>query len=208
MSSNPLITYAMNHSLAMFTTLIETKPNLVNTTDRFDGLTPLHWACYEGDLKMVELLIQHSANVNKVGGGGGRGPGYQCTPFHAIMRAQFIYHQKHDISNVIVAISKMLLASGAAIDARSGHGNTPFKDLVWNDRIGVGDKVVVARLLVANHADINAATCLGGSTSLLDLAVEYQERFGDSSELIDYLKSIGVKRTAPPRAAPSARFGL
>jgi hypothetical protein len=150
---------------------------------------------------MVKLLIQHGANVNAVGGGGWIG--YDCTPFHAIMRCHF--HQKHDISNLIVAIAKMLLASGAAIDKRSGHGETPFRNLVWNNCIPGADKVVVARFLVANHADINASDPRRPS-SLLDLAEEYQGKFGDSSELIDYLKSKGVERTAPPTAAPSARM--
>ena len=104
----------------------------------FGGLTPLHEAADAGHLRIVEMLVEHHADVN-LG---------SISPLHVASR------------NGHVKIVRHLLAHGAAVTARTeGRGETP---LHW--AVGAG-RTRVARILVERGADVNA-TDESGFTAL------------------------------------------
>ncbi|XP_073291392.1 ADP-ribosylation factor GTPase-activating protein AGD1-like isoform X2 [Primulina huaijiensis] len=76
--------------------------------DLFDGCSLLHLACQTADIGMVELLLQHGANINA------------CD-----LRAHTPLH--HSIIRGRIGIAKLLLARGANPEAVDKEGKTPFQ---------------------------------------------------------------------------------
>ncbi|CAI9113739.1 OLC1v1014405C1 [Oldenlandia corymbosa var. corymbosa] len=76
--------------------------------DELDGCSLLHLACQTADVGMVELLLQHGANIN-VSDSRGRTPLH-----HAIIRGR-------------TAIAKLLLNRGADLQAADKEGKTPLQ---------------------------------------------------------------------------------
>jgi truncated hemoglobin YjbI len=99
----------------------------------------------------LKLLIAHGANVHQVTGVGG------MTPLHMAARRG------------TVAIAEVLLAAGAAVDARDTKGETPLRRAV-----NCGNEAVV-RLLLAHGADPSSQDRFG--RTVLDAA--RQERIRD-----------------------------
>ena len=178
-----------NNNLKSARGLIEKEPDIVNKFDHYDRLTPLHWACFMANVEMVELLIKHKANVN-ARGGGGNAIGYDIRPLHAIMRClPTNYSVKLGIADTIISISKLLIASGSEVDPKSGHGYTPFMNLVLNKGIVIDEKIVIAQFLTSNNANINAHH----NESILGYAMKLNEWYNETSnKLIEYLKSNGA----------------
>ncbi|XP_057791482.1 ADP-ribosylation factor GTPase-activating protein AGD3-like [Salvia miltiorrhiza] len=92
-------------------------PSLEDTTpkslglqedDLFDGCSLLHLACQTADVGMVELLLQHGANISACDSKG-------QTPLH------------HSISRGGIAITKLLLTRGANPEAVDKRGKTPLQ---------------------------------------------------------------------------------
>ncbi|KAL6576370.1 hypothetical protein OROHE_000151 [Orobanche hederae] len=76
----------------------------------FDGCSLLHLACQTADIGMVELLLQHGANINTCDSKG-------HTPLH------------HSIMRGRIGIAKLLLIRGANPEAVDKEGKTPLEVL-------------------------------------------------------------------------------
>ncbi|XP_027360317.1 ADP-ribosylation factor GTPase-activating protein AGD1-like [Abrus precatorius] len=91
-----------------------------------DGSTALHLACLTGDAAMVELLLQHGADVNAIDSRG-------RTPLHyCIMRGKN-------------AAAKVLITRGANPAAEDEEGNTPLKLASEPDTISKGILALLSR---------------------------------------------------------------
>ena len=143
--------------------------------------TPLHWAAFLGDLKMVQLLISKGAELNPIDPSWG-------TPLHlAAEQAQ-------------VEVVKFLLNKGARVNVSNpSWGHTPLHRAAWGPvvrRFGQEAKDLgadpnpdykkIIALLVAEGAEINARDHEGETP--LDQAVE-----GGSDETVTLLKRYGGK---------------
>ncbi|CAI9786858.1 unnamed protein product [Fraxinus pennsylvanica] len=95
----------------------------------FDGCSLLHLACQTCDIGMVELLLQHGANVNA------------CD-----LRNQTPLH--HSIMRGRIGIAKFLLTRGANPQAVDKEGKTPLQIIAESD---VDDVELIALLKTANR---------------------------------------------------------
>ncbi|KAL2478957.1 ADP-ribosylation factor GTPase-activating protein AGD3 [Forsythia ovata] len=95
----------------------------------FDGYSLLHLACQTCDIGMVELLLQHGANVNA------------CD-----LRNQTPLH--HSIMRGRIGIAKLLLTRGANPQAVDKEGKTPFQIIAESD---IDDVELIALLKTANR---------------------------------------------------------
>jgi len=71
------------------------------------GFSPLHWACKEGHIKIVELLMQRGARINATNRG-------DDTPLHLA--------SAHGHRDIVI----MLLQHKADVNFTNEHGNTPL----------------------------------------------------------------------------------
>ncbi|XP_075107554.1 ADP-ribosylation factor GTPase-activating protein AGD1 isoform X1 [Nicotiana tabacum] len=94
-----------------------------------DGCSLLHLACQTADISMVELLLQHGANINACDSRG------QTPLHHSVMRGR-------------TAIAKLLLARGANPHVADLEGKTP-SHLV--SELAINDVEILAHLKVANR---------------------------------------------------------
>ncbi|KAL7139720.1 hypothetical protein ABFS83_09G072500 [Erythranthe nasuta] len=95
----------------------------------FDGCSLLHLASQTADIGMVELLLQHGANVNTCDSGG-------HTPLHhCVMRGR-------------IGIAKLLLLRGANPEAVDKEGRTPYQLLSESD---IDDVELLALMKNANR---------------------------------------------------------
>ena len=100
-----------------------------------NGATPLHIACANGPLELVQILLKHNAIVNKK-------DKWNYTPLHDTLD-----------SKAIISIVEILLENGADIDARNGLGQTPLHQAL---HIAVSKRnVQILKCLIANGANIN-----------------------------------------------------
>lgn len=83
--------------------LLESDPTLVNAVDN-DGYTPLHRACYNNDLELVDILLRHGADVAAK-------TEYEWQPLHCAC------HWNH------FECAARLLQYGADVNAKSDGGN-------------------------------------------------------------------------------------
>ncbi|MHC4168739.1 MAG: ankyrin repeat domain-containing protein [Planctomycetota bacterium] len=103
---------------------------VVNAKQRF-GYTPLHYAAWDGNRKMVERLIDKGAAVNAATWLGD-------TPLHSAC-------ERHR-----TGIAELLISKGANVNAKGNYGRTPLHHAAW-----LGNKDLVA-LLLANGANVNS----------------------------------------------------
>ncbi|KAL6996847.1 hypothetical protein U1Q18_006975 [Sarracenia purpurea var. burkii] len=96
----------LDTSSSSFTSLRESKDQFVD--EFLDGSSLLHVACQTADIGMVELLLQHGANINASDSKG-------QTPLH------------HCIFRGRIAIAKLLLSRGANPRALDREGKTPLQ---------------------------------------------------------------------------------
>ena len=109
--------------------LLAANPALVHVRDP-DGSTPLHCAAWKGHVAVVQLLLEHGAEVNAQNQNGHWG----TTPLHAAAHG----NQK--------AVAEVLLAHGADTRAVNLNGRTPLAETdIHNAR-------AVARLLEGHAA--------------------------------------------------------
>ena len=117
------------------------------------GSTPLHWACRDGYIKVVEHLFatDPTADVNDID------PTYNFTPIHwAAMRG----HQ---------AIVEFLLSKGASKTAKSKNGFTPLMLAITNEHNGLKELLApdgFDREVKNLNADWTCSLCLEGLEEL------------------------------------------
>ncbi|HBL98726.1 TPA: hypothetical protein DDZ86_03730 [Candidatus Dependentiae bacterium] len=107
-----------------------------------DGFAPLFVAINRGDKEIVELLLEHGADVNiseKTMG---------CTPLYLACQEGYEF------------IAKRLLESGALVDKSTNDGYTP---LLW--AVKAGNKEIV-ELLLKYKANVNIVEKIKGGTPL------------------------------------------
>ena len=138
--------------------LVQNSPDLINAhgnTTETQGLAPLHLAARRGQRLVVQYLLDHGADVDRLSRG-------LDTPLHLAAMAG------HN------AVVRLLLERKAAVDARDANGWTALH-LAANR----GFKAV-AESLLEHEADVNAAA-KGGWTLLHEAA---RAGFGDMVELL------------------------
>ncbi len=147
--------------------MIKDSPDLINAT------SPLHNAVQQGQMAVVEFLLQHGVDPN-------RKDHNQRNALHLAAEAGnkrmvlLLLDSKADVNvkdnNGKTALQlaagrgyktvvELLLAAGAEVNARDNAGETALHDAARNGQIAV------AELLLANKADVNA-TSVSGATPL------------------------------------------
>ena len=121
----------------------------VNTKDE-DNRTLLHWAAFQGYIKIVKLLIENKADINARDNKG-------YTP---LLDAAF----KGNID-----IANLLISKGADVNARDDNGSTPLSWAVEYNRIDI------VRLLINKNADIGIADNIG--CTAIDYADENKKEY-------------------------------
>jgi uncharacterized protein len=122
---------AKSGDLARVKSMLLANPNLALSMGSYDW-TPLHYAAYNGDRAMAELLLANGADVNAK-------DYFSGTPLHqAVMKA----HK---------AMVEFLLAKGANVNAKDKSGDTPLHMAAMYKR-----HKEVAELLLSKGADVNA----------------------------------------------------
>lgn len=112
-----------------------------------DGTTPLHWAVYELDHALTELLLEHGADPDAQNR-------YGSTPLAEAVKV------------ADAGLTRMLLEAGADANAANADGQTM---LMLAARAGA---VEPARLLVEHGADVDAIERWRGQTALMWAADE------------------------------------
>jgi len=145
------------HTTVAYTELdSETAELIVSKSKKIDlqdvhGNTPLHYACMEGNIKMLKLLLKYHANIEKQNN-------KKATPLHAAAAKSQIECVKH------------LIKERADVNARDEDGWVP---LHWAAKEG---NIEVARILIEDgHADANARANEGYTALML------ANHFGHSS---------------------------
>ncbi len=114
------------------------------------GNTPLNYACMNGQIKIIKLLLAKGANVNNSGYLG-------MTPLHHLFQDGFQSKIRVDIKKVqkFGQYAKILLEQGADVTAKDRFGYTPLH--VHCRRIHGGTQYIIKALLEYG-ADVNART--------------------------------------------------
>ncbi|XP_020288060.1 ankyrin-1-like, partial [Pseudomyrmex gracilis] len=115
----------------------------VNNYTKKSYNTPLHFAVINGDIEIVKMLLDRSANIN-IGNQFGR------TPLHNAME------------NKKIEIAELLLDYGATVNASDSFGVTPLCLAVRQRHV---DGV---KMLLDRSANVNTQTQWSGTTPLHD----------------------------------------
>ena len=115
---------------------------LINATDRF-GHTPIHYAAYKGNARIVDYLLNNGGNPNIRGR-------HESTPLHSAAWGKNMQ------------VLELLLEDGADVNARTDEGETPGMTAALR-----GEKEML-EILFALSADPHAKDIHG--TNMLDLA--------------------------------------
>ena len=118
------------------------KGSLINATDRF-GHSPIHYAAYKGNARIVDYLLNNGGNPNIRGR-------HQSTPLHSAAWGRNIQ------------VLELLLEDGAEVDAKTDEGETPGMTAALR-----GEKEML-EILFALSADPHAKDIHG--TNFIDLA--------------------------------------
>ena len=107
----------------------------INARDNV-GLTPLHWACYNGHIETAKTLLDHGAKVNVKNDCG-------QTSLHFASRYGY------------TETAKILLDHGAKVNVKNNCGDTPLHSACCNGH------AEVAKILLEHGADVNAENIYG-----------------------------------------------
>ena len=140
-------------------------------TQNKDGKTPLMEAVYEGKKKVVELLLDHGADVNIRDRWG-------CPVIRWILVNEKINKD----------IVELLLNHGADVNIQDKHGSAALHELVTpvcDDERSVENEKEIAELLLSHGADINLQN-EDGETALMKVARR------DNKEMVEFLLNHGA----------------
>ena len=174
----PLLLAALNAHMEV-TELLTANGADFGGADKF-GHSPLHYAAHHGNKEIVILLITNSADVNAKGKGGE-------TPLSMAANketADLLRKHGGKYGTFIGAVAggdidavKMFLDAGSDVNEKVQHGWTPLHETA------VFGHAEVAKLLIANGADVNA---WDGYETPLDVS-------GDESAFATLLRKHGGK---------------
>ena len=147
----PLLLAALNAHMEV-TELLTANGADLGGADKF-GYSPLHYAAHHGNKEIVILLITNSADVSAKGKGGE-------TPLSMAANkktADLLRKHGGNYGTFIGAVAggdidavKMFLDAGSDVNEKVQHGWTPLHETA------VFGHAEVAKLLIANGADVNA----------------------------------------------------
>jgi ankyrin repeat protein len=128
--------------------LIEEDPSLANAYSA-DGFTPLGFAVFFGQPRIVEALLNAGVDVNLPSR-----ETMKVTPLASAAAAKQ------------TDIARLLIAHGANVNARTASGHIPLHEAAGNGN------VEMVKLLIENGADVHART--DEDKTPLDFAIEYK----------------------------------
>ena len=132
--------------------ILNSHSNLVNT-ENGDGLTPLGFAAHFGYQHVVQVLLDHGANVN------------------AVSHSKISYIPSNTALHAAIAgernieVIKLLLAHQAQTTIADSNGHTCLHTAAFHE-----DNLEIIRLLIEHGADVNAKA--EGGVSPLSLALK------------------------------------
>jgi uncharacterized protein len=125
--------------------LIDSGANV--NTPQGDGTTPLDWATYRLNVRLVKVLLKHGADPNAMNRFG-------SSPLAEAVKAANI------------ELVKILLSAGARADEPNADGQTPLMLAAHDGQLDI------AKLLVRRGANVNARETWRGQTALMWAAAE------------------------------------
>lgn len=134
---------------------------LGNIKDK-SGCTPLHYAIYLNDQKMVELLLKHGANPN-------------------VFSKKGLY-PIHMASRISLNLCRLLVQYGANVNVKDVNGRTPIMESILSK---CGEAFQICIFLKENGASINGKDIFGNST------LHYASSAG-KLQLVDFLIKNGA----------------
>lgn len=127
--------------------ILESHPNLANTENN-DGLTPLGFAAHFGNKDVVQVLLDHGADIDAVSHSK-----ITFIPSNTPLHAAIAGERNMDVI-------KMLLTHDAQTNIFDNNGHTCLHSAAFHD-----DNIEIIRLLIEHGADVNARV-EGGDTAL------------------------------------------
>ena len=121
---------------------------------RNDRWTPLHIASWSGKFEVVQVLIDHTAEVDAVDDLG-------KTPLHDVL--QGMYESQEDG----VRIAQLLLGHGADVNAKSRAGTTPLTQAMASRK----ERPKLAELLLEHPANVNEQRSSATSNRVINQVV-------------------------------------
>ena len=120
-------------------------PSLVHVKDSTEFKTPLFYACGHFQTDIVQLLLEHGANVNEE-------TPKKWTPLHEVLSAwsdvKFM-HCTYMGSPYVLDTVRDMLRAGADPNATDVRGETP-----WSEFISVAGDVEVVKMLFEHGLDV------------------------------------------------------
>ena len=115
--------------------------------------TPLNYACGEGYMQIVKLLLKNGANVNNRGYMG-------STPLHGLFEDGLEGRTTFSKKNVdyFYTSAKFLIDKGADVNAMDDYGSTPLHKHCMHRHIGI---FYIVKALLEHGADVNARNFYG-----------------------------------------------
>jgi ankyrin repeat protein len=180
-STSPVADAAMKGDRAAVRSLLRQKADV--NTPQADGATAIHWAAYNNDLEMAELLVGAGANVRAANRDG-------ATPLFLAS------------VNGNGPMIEMLLNAGADPNEHQPYGETP---VMFAARNGNVDAI---KVLIDHKADVNAKETVRGTTALMWAAE--QGHPAAVRMLIEHGADVGAESNADTKGnraylAPTAR---
>jgi ankyrin repeat protein len=140
-----------------------------------NGVTPLLYASNNGQVGIVDLLLEHGADVN-ADTGSGEGPPVNRKYFESMLVTDGITPLMAASGNGHIAVVNSLLKAGADVNKANKQGGTPLYYASQNGHIAIVDSLLKAKADVNKALDSGATPLIiasnDGSTAVVDLLLK------------------------------------